>query len=97
MDGIPRVDGEDGRQVSREKSMQRVFVGALVSLFLVLALASAQTTSTSILGTVTDPSGAVVVGAKVTALKVRTSLRREDVTSGTGDYSLPFSTLASTR
>src|SRR5438034_1355644 len=47
----------------------------------------AQTTSTSILGTVTDASGAVVPGAKVTALQVGTGLKREEVTSNTGDYS----------
>ncbi|PYV85846.1 MAG: hypothetical protein DMG05_21885, partial [Acidobacteria bacterium] len=50
----------------------------------------AQTTSTSILGTVTDASGAVVPGAKVTALQVGTGLKREEVTSNTGDYSFPL-------
>jgi len=53
-------------------------------------LVQAQTTSTSILGTVTDASGAVVPGAKVTVLHVKTGVKREDVTSSTGDYSFPL-------
>ncbi len=53
-------------------------------------LALAQTTSTAILGTVTDPSGAVVSGAKVTLLQVQTGIRRQDITSNTGDYSFPL-------
>ena len=61
----------------------------LVSTFL-CALVQAQTTSTSILGTVTDANGAVVPGAKVTALNVGTSTKREDSTSSSGDYSFPL-------
>jgi len=49
-----------------------------------------QTTSTTILGTVTDSSGAVVPGVKVTALQVQTGLKREETTSSTGDYSFPL-------
>ena len=55
-----------------------------------LSEASAQTTSTSILGTVTDSSGGVVAGAKVTALHVRTGIKREVSTAGTGDYNFPL-------
>ena len=39
------------------------------------AVAAAQTTSTEILGTITDPSGAVVVGAKISLLRVATGER----------------------
>jgi carboxypeptidase family protein len=49
-----------------------------------------QTNSTAILGTVSDPSGAVVTGAKVTLLQVRTGIRRQDFTSSTGDYNFPL-------
>jgi hypothetical protein len=52
--------------------------------------AFAQTTSTSIVGTVTDSSGATVTGAKVTAVQVRTGVRREDITTSTGDFSFPL-------
>lgn len=49
-----------------------------------------QTTSTSIVGTVIDPTGAAIVGAKVTATNIRTQVKREDVTTSTGDYSFPL-------
>ncbi len=51
---------------------------------------SAQTTSTTILGTVTDSSGAVIAGAKVTVVNTRTSVKREDTSSSTGDFSFPL-------
>ena len=50
----------------------------------------AQTTSTSILGTVADSSGAVITGARVTALHVRTGVKREEITTGDGGYNFPL-------
>jgi Carboxypeptidase regulatory-like domain len=52
-------------------------------------LAPGQTTSTSILGTVTDPSGAVVPGAGITIDSVGRGLARHVSTNGTGFYSAP--------
>jgi hypothetical protein len=49
-----------------------------------------QTSSTAILGTVVDASGAVVVGAKVILLQVQTGIKRQDTTSSTGDYNFPL-------
>ena len=69
--------------------MRIFYAGALLSL-VVASSGFSQTTSTTILGTVTDPSGAAVVGAKVTATNVRTQVKREDVTTSTGDYSFPL-------
>ena len=63
---------------------------ALAVFFGVTAGAFAQTTSTTILGTVSDPSGAVVAGAKISAINKGTGVKREDVTSTTGDYSFPL-------
>src|SRR5215469_4242512 len=59
--------------------------------FVVLAAASlvAQTFRGTILGTVTDPSGAVVTGAKVTVKNVNTGLERTTQTSADGSYSVP--------
>lgn len=50
----------------------------------------AQTTSTSILGTVTDASGASISGAKVTATNVKTNVPSATVTTDTGDYAFPL-------
>src|SRR5689334_1722204 len=63
---------------------------------LVCALAAAvlpcvaQETRGAILGRVTDPSGAVVVGAKVEAINSGTNVVSAGVTNGSGDYSFPF-------
>lgn len=62
----------------------------LFGVVLLLAPLGAQTTSTSITGTVIDPTGAAVAGAKVVATQTRTGVKREDVTSSTGDYNFPL-------
>jgi hypothetical protein len=59
--------------------------------FLLLASAAAlhaQTTNGSIQGTITDPSGAAVAGANVTARNLDTGLSVATVTSDSGLYSL---------
>jgi hypothetical protein len=50
----------------------------------------AQTTSTEILGTVSDPSGAVLPGATITITRVATGEKRETTTNDSGDYSFPL-------
>src|SRR5258707_5556598 len=57
---------------------------------LVCAELLAQTTSTSILGTVTDSTGAAVSGVKVTAKNVGTNVQNVTLTTGSGDYTLPL-------
>ena len=49
-----------------------------------------QTITGSITGTVTDPTGAVVAGAKVTATNVQTGVATPTVTNPSGIYSLHF-------
>ena len=61
----------------------------LLMLLAVAASVSAQTFRGTILGTVTDPSGAVVAGAQVTVKNTGTGLQRTTTTSGDGSYSLP--------
>ena len=63
----------------------------IVLVFVLLAAVSlsAQTFRGTILGTVTDPSGAVVAGAKVTVKNVGTGLERTTETSADGSYALP--------
>ncbi|MEP7366286.1 MAG: TonB-dependent receptor, partial [Acidobacteriota bacterium] len=63
----------------------KVLLGCLVALGL-----HAQTTSTTILGTVTDPTGASVQGAKIVARNVGTGVNTETTTTNTGDYALPL-------
>src|SRR5713226_1404418 len=59
--------------------------------FVVLAATSllAQTFRGTVLGTVTDPSGAVVSGAKVAVRNVNTGQERTTETSADGSYSVP--------
>src|SRR5271165_7363900 len=61
----------------------------LVFVLLAAVTLSAQTFRGTILGTVTDPSGAVVSGAKVTVKNTGTGLERATETSGDGSYSVP--------
>ena len=62
----------------------------LAALLLMVSVASAQTTSTAILGTVTDSSGALVPGAQMTLVRVSTGERRTATTATTGDYAFPL-------
>jgi hypothetical protein len=62
-----------------------VFLFALCSV----ALLHSQTFRGRIYGTVTDPSGAVVSGAKVAVKNAATGLERDTVTSADGSYSVP--------
>jgi len=65
----------------------------LVTLGVCLSLccpAFAQTITGSITGTVTDATGAVVPGAKVTATNVDTGVSVSDVSNGAGIYSIRF-------
>ena len=62
-----------------------VWLALIVCIF--AATASAQTFRGKILGTVTDPNGAVVQGATVTARNVGTGLARTTTTDADGNYS----------
>src|ERR1700678_4442730 len=63
----------------------------IILLFVLVAAESlsAQTFRGTILGTVTDPQGAVVAGATVTVKNVGTGLERTTETSTDGSYALP--------
>ncbi len=60
----------------------------LVLAFLVPAPAWAQAVG-AIVGTVTDPSGAVIPNARITATHVATGVSQSTVTSGAGTYTIP--------
>jgi hypothetical protein len=54
--------------------------------FLLPTLLSAQGASGRIVGRVADPSGAVLAAVKVTLLNEATGIRRDALTSESGDY-----------
>ena len=64
----------------------RMILGFVV---LTVATLAAQTFRGTILGTVTDATGAVVAGAKVTVRNTATGLERTTEASGDGSYSIP--------
>lgn len=61
-----------------------------VAFFFFAAFLLSQTTSTEVLGTVSDSSGAVVPGAKVTLLRTQTGEKRVAVSDASGNYSFPL-------
>jgi outer membrane receptor protein involved in Fe transport len=66
---------------------------SLVLVMCVMCFASALTyaqgvTSATIGGTVTDPQGAVVAGAKITATNLATGIDRSTVSTSSGEYTL---------
>src|SRR5262249_40166816 len=61
---------------------------ALSLIPLLAAVASAQTFRGKILGTVTDPNGAVVSGANVTVKHTSTGLERATTTDDAGNYTV---------
>ncbi|HEV3470896.1 MAG TPA: TonB-dependent receptor [Pyrinomonadaceae bacterium] len=71
--------------------LHKLSAAALLALTLVLcaAPALAQSDRGSITGTVTDPGGAVVANAKITATSLETGEAREAATSDEGGYTLP--------
>lgn len=63
---------------------------AFFFLLLSGAASFAQTITASIRGSVTDPSGAAVSGASVTATNVATGINSKTVTNRSGEYNLQF-------
>lgn len=61
----------------------------VVFVLLSTAMLVGQTFRGTVLGTVTDPSGAVVAGATVKVKNVGTGLERTTATSGDGSYAVP--------
>ncbi len=73
------------------KSILRSGAPGLLVLALVLIASSAlgQAVSSTILGTVTDSSGAVIIGANVTVTETATQTSRTSQTNESGNYSFP--------
>ena len=77
-----------GQCESSSKRLVRWIGYTLLALFMVCAAPAtrAQLTTADIVGTITDPTGAVIAGAKVTLVNNDTHEQRTDLTNGTGDY-----------
>jgi hypothetical protein len=72
--------------------MKRKLSFGILGLYLTLngAAFCQVASSTTLVGTVTDTLGAVVPNASVTAVQDATKVAFKGITSGTGDYSLPY-------
>ena len=66
------------------------FSGALVLLVLAALPTYAQQTAATLVGTVTDTTGATVPNAVVRATNLATNITREAESDQTGSYSMPF-------
>ena len=74
----------------RISSLSRYLLGSCLAVLLCLSPALGQTVTGSITGQVTDPSGAVVVGATVTAENTATGVKTSAKTNASGVYTIRF-------
>ena len=65
------------------------FLVIVVSVLAYCGLVLAQDETASVSGRVTDPTGAVVIGAEVVATNLATNIPKVTKSNGTGDYSFP--------
>jgi len=61
----------------------------LIGVMLALSLSGFAQTVGQVTGLVTDPSGAIIVGAKVTITNSQTNVARTTTTNSAGDYAFP--------
>jgi hypothetical protein len=69
---------------------QRLLAGICLAAFFVIAAHAQLATTTSLVGTVTDSSGQVIPGAKVTATETRTLDKYNATTNEQGNYTIEF-------
>jgi hypothetical protein len=68
----------------------RYFIGCSLAALLFWSFASAQTVTGSVTGQVTDPSGALISGATVTAENTATAVKTSAKTNESGVYTIRF-------
>ena len=73
-----------------KKSFVGIIAGWALALLVLLPSALAQTVTGSVTGEVTDPSGAVVPGARVTAHNIDTGVDTGTTTDSAGAYTIKF-------
>ena len=69
--------------------MRHIHIRALIALAFFASAAFAQTRASRLEGTVQDQSGAVVPGAKVTAINAKTQSRGDATTGPQGEFTIP--------
>src|SRR5262245_18460649 len=96
LDGARSVYGFETFALERRRTtgawrtkVKRAVLGLVVIASLFPRLATAQAVTGTILGTVTDTTGATVPGATVTLVNLGTGLTRTLVTDGSGEYTAP--------
>jgi hypothetical protein len=75
---------------SAHRTPQQVFVIAALATAILCAPLPAQQTTATLLGTVTDASGAAVPGVAVRATNLATAVARSTVSDQAGNYSFPY-------
>lgn len=88
--GLPAQSAQPIEDLMRISSLSRYLLGSCLTILLFLSPALGQTVTGSITGQVTDPSGAVVVGATVTAENTATGVKTSAKTNASGVYTLRF-------
>jgi len=66
--------------------MKAIWIGATLMWLSIASAGMAQNTTGTIVGTVSDPTGSLVAGAQVTAVRSETGESRHVVTNGQGDF-----------
>lgn len=61
----------------------------VLALLFVVGFLPAQSPNASLTGRVTDPSRAIIVGARVVAINLGTNISSEGMTNGAGEYDVP--------
>src|SRR5215813_1745019 len=72
------------------KSSLRMFIATATLLLISSSPALGQAVTGSIVGSVTDASGAAIAGAKVTITETSTGVARATTTNAEGGYVLPY-------
>ncbi|HEV7220810.1 MAG TPA: TonB-dependent receptor [Terriglobales bacterium] len=75
------------QEITARRSAMYLLIGLVLLLLACSSLAFGQ--EATIVGTVTDPSGAVIVGAKITATNTATGVVRTTATNESGQYAMP--------
>src|ERR1700688_3396751 len=75
------------------KRIERILLGSLgccVLISLATHLALAQAPTAEITGVVTDTTSAVIPGAAISVLNTDTGVKRDTISNGSGDYTVPL-------